>query len=56
MDEIFAPIRETSVYINPDFDPNHREIKGMSEDVRLKKASVVKPNQAKKEEVSKGKT
>ena len=40
LDEIFAPMRESAVYINPDYDPNHREIKGMSEDVRLKKASA----------------
>jgi hypothetical protein len=55
MDEIFAPIREapaTAVYINPDFDPNHREIKGMSEDVRLKKSEKAKKTE---EEVPKKK-
>ena len=53
MDEIFAPIRDApSVYIDPNFDPNHREIKGMSEDVRLKKSAADK---TKKEEEPKKK-
>jgi len=41
LEEIFAPIRVTSIYV-PDFDPNNKEIKGLTENVQLKKAVVDK--------------
>ena len=47
MDDIFGPLRDTeetpiispSVFIDPSFDPNKKEITGMSETVQLKKTS-----------------
>ena len=61
MDEIFGPLREkspefvptSSVFIDRDFDPNKKEIAGMSESVQLKKTQkkkVEKPPQESKAE------
>lgn len=47
MDKVLTPMRDLGVYVPTDFDPNHREIKGMSEDVRLKKHSLDKKNKLK---------
>ena len=44
IDEIFGPMRDapviqSSVYVDPDFDPGQKDIKGMEESVKLKKSA-----------------
>ena len=61
MDDIFGPLRDAapkdpsppssytpSVYVDPAFDPNKKEISGMSESVQLKKTSKNRKEPAKK--------
>jgi glyceraldehyde-3-phosphate dehydrogenase/erythrose-4-phosphate dehydrogenase len=44
-----SPAYTPSVYTDPDFDPNKKEIKGMSENVQLKKTAKNKKDAPKKE-------